>query len=206
MPTKINDMIDYFGLQESEKVRWNERIRTEKEGIYIVSTSETPDSNSRLFDKMPISNEIINRWINKVNGFELDGKLTFDNVKIIERLSQFWLPDENILYIGKAPIRRNGKGLGNRVNEFYKTNYGDRRPHAGGHWLKALEVLNDLYIHYVLCNNSGEIEIDMLEYFINNVSIKSKAILRDKDLMLPYGNLELRKGQIKKHGLRGMKK
>jgi hypothetical protein len=206
MPTTINDLVEYFDLKKSNCVKWGENIPTEEEGIYIISLFKDPKLNIGTLDKIPISEEIMNKWIKKVNGFKLDKKLTFDKEKIIDRLSEFWLPDENIIYIGKAPKRNNGKGIGNRVKEFYNTDYGEKRPHAGGHWIKSLTVLKDCYVHYILCEKSGEVEVKLLKYFIDNVSDKSKKILRDKELMLPFGNLELIKGQIKKHGLGKMKK
>lgn len=206
MATTINELIKYFNLPKSKMVQWNEKIPTEKEGIYIVSLSGDPGLNNGILNTIPISKDIIDKWIKKVNGFEIDKELTFDRDKIVERLSQFWLPDESIIYIGKASIRSNGNGIGNRVKEFYNTDYGEKRPHAGGHWIKALTVLNKLKVHYILCDNSGEIEIKLLKYFIDNVSGESKQILRDKELMLPFGNLELKKGQIKNHGLGKMKK
>ncbi len=206
MPTTINELIEKFDLPKSKVVKWNETIPTEREGIYIVSLSKDPKINSGTLDEIPISTNTINKWIKKVNGFELDKILTFDKDFIIERLSEFWLPDENIVYIGKAPIRSNGKGIGNRVKEFYKTEYGEKKPHAGGHWIKSLSNLSDLYVHYILCDNSGDIEIRLLKQFIDNVSDRSKIKLRDKELMLPFANLELKKGQIKKHGLGKMKK
>jgi hypothetical protein len=206
MPTTINELIEHFDLTKSKRVQWGEKIPTEGEGIYIVSLSKDAELNNETLDKIPVSKEILDEWVKKVNGFKLDKVLTFDKDKIIDRLSQFWLPDENIIYIGKAPLRKNGKGIGNRVKEFYNTDYGEKRPHAGGHWIKALTVLNDFNVHYILCDNSGEIEIKLLKYFIDHVSYKSKKILKDKELMLPFGNLELKKGQIKKHGLGKMKK
>ncbi len=214
MPTTINELIEKFKLPKSEVVKWGKPIPTKKEGIYIVSLSEDPEKNGGIRDDIPISPDIIDKWIKKRKGFKLDGVCTCDKDLIIERLSQFWFPDENILYIGKAP-----KGIRNRVEAFYKTEYGERSPHAGGHWIKSLSNLNDLlYVHYVLCDNSGEIEIDkieieLLEFFIKNVSGKSKSRLRDREKkwMLPFGNLELRnlelkKRHIKNHGLGNMKK
>lgn len=206
MPTTINQLTSNFNLPEVNKVKWNERIPIEKEGVYIVSLSDNPDCNNGIIKEIPISETIIKKWIKKVNGFELDKIKTFDSKKIIERLSQFWLPDENIIYIGKAPVRSNGKGIGNRVNEFYKTDYGKKRPHAGGHWIKSLTILKDTYVYYTTTLNSGEIEINLLNYFCENISDSTKKILRDKELTLPFGNLELKKGQIKKHGLGKMKR
>ena len=155
---------------------------------------------------LSISRDIIRKWIKKVDGFEIDKIKTFDPDKVIERLSQFWLPDENILYIGKAPKRSSGNGIGNRVREYYKTDYGEKRPHAGGHWLKSLTILDELFVYYTACENPGRIEEGMLRFFCNNVSEATISILRDKVLPLPFANLQLRRGQVKNHGLGKMKK
>jgi hypothetical protein len=205
MPTIVSQLISDFNLQRVERVKWGERIHTEAQGIYIVSLSSDPSQNSGLKETAPISKSIIQDWIKKVDGFEIDKQKTYDADKIIRRMSEFWLPDENILYIGKAPLRQNKKGIGNRVNEYYKTKYGEKRPHAGGHWLKALSILNNTYVYYTPCSQPGDVETNLLQHFINNVSEKTLDLLRDKDLSLPFGNLELRKRQAKNHGLGKMK-
>lgn len=206
MSLTINKLIQEFDLPPVKKVKWGEQIDTEKEGIYIVSLSDNPNSNSRDIKDFPISKEILRNWVDKVNGFEIDKNKTFDVDLIAARLSEFWLPDENILYIGKAPKRKNGKALGNRVREFYRTEYGEKKPHAGGHWLKSLNQLDDLFVYYTTCENPDEIELELLSFFGKNVSNDTKKILRDKELLLPFANIELRKGQRKKHGLGKMKK
>ena len=154
----------------------------------------------------PISEEIIKKWINKVNGFEIDKQMTFDSDIVIERLSKFWLPDENILYIGKGPKRSSGKALDNRINEYYKTEYGEKRPHAGGHWIKSLSNLDDLFVYAIPCDDPGVVEIKMLEYFINNVSYIPQNQFLDLNLCLPFANLQLTPRRKKKHGLGKMKK
>lgn len=52
-----------------------------------------------------------------------------------DRLATFWLPDEVVLYIGLA-----GASVRKRVRQYYRTPLGDKRPHAGGWWLKTLTV------------------------------------------------------------------
>ena len=51
-----------------------------------------------------------------------------------------------------------------------------------------------------------EIEEGMLRFFCNNVLDATRSILRDKELPLPFANLQLRRGQVKNHGLGKMKK
>ena len=206
MPTTVNQLSDSYNLPLAKRVKWNERISTQDEGIYIVSMSEESGRNNGILNNPPISRDIIRKWIKKVDGFEIDKIKTFDPDKVIERLSQFWLPDENILYIGKAPKRSSGTGIGTRVREYYNTDYGEKSPHAGGHWLKSLTILHELFVYYTTCEDPGIIEKDMLRFFCNDVSEATISNLKDKELPLPFANLQLRRGQVKNHGLGKMKK
>lgn len=205
MPQTINDLITNLNLPSIMKVKWNESIPTEKEGIYIVSLSNSPDANNGILNKCPISESILKKWIKKVGGFQMDNKLTFNIEIISERLSQFWLSDENILYVGKAPKRKNGNGIGNRLREYYRTEFGENKPHAGGHWLKLLNNINELFVYYTTCQNSGDIELEILKRFCENVSKTTKKLLRDPLLPLPFANLEFKRGLRKNHGLKKMK-
>jgi len=206
MPTTVNKLFENYKLPSAKKVKWNEKPPTENEGVYIVSLSDDPERNNGTQKNPPISRDIIKKWIFKVDGFELDKIKTFDPDKIIERLSQFWLPDENILYIGKANKRSNGTGIGTRVSEYYNTDYGENSPHAGGHWLKSLTILDKLFVYYATCEEPGIIEEHMLRFFCNNVSEATISNLKDKKLPLPFANLRLNPRQTKTHGLRKMKK
>ena len=123
MPTTINEMLKAFQLPQAKGVQWGEPITCQDEGIYIVSLSNNPNANDGIMKEAPISKPVIQKWLQKVDGFELDKKHTDDPDEIINRLSQFWLPDENIIYIGKAPKRKNKQGIGKGVNEFYKTEF-----------------------------------------------------------------------------------
>jgi len=206
MPVSVNTIAAHVNLNNVKSVNWGATIQSQEEGVYIISLSEDPSMNHGTLDACPLSVDIIRNWLDKVGGFELDGIRTFNEQKIAKRLSEFWLPDENILYIGKAPKRSNNKGIGNRVKEFYRTDYGEAKPHAGGHWLKALKNLNELYVYYAETPNSGTVEMMMLNYFCDHVSRKTLDLLRDRELPLPFANLELIKGKRKKHGLNKMKK
>jgi hypothetical protein len=206
MPTTIEHLRDEFNLPVFNKVSWGEPIPTNDEGVYIVSLSDSPTYNSGLQADAPISAQIIRQWLEKTGGFKLDGKSTCNSSEVIQRIAQFWFPDESILYIGKAPKRSNGNGLRNRVNEYYKTEYGDRRPHAGGHWIKAISILEESFVYYTMCSDPSSVEEELLKYFCENTSKTSRSIIRDPKLALPFANLQLKPGQIKSHGLSGMKK
>lgn len=108
------------------------------------------------------------------------------------------MPDETILYIGKA-----GTSLNRRVRQYYNTNLGDSKPHAGGHWIKTLDVINDLNIYWT--SSEGEraqdVEERFLKIFVQNVSYQSKKELFDPEHPFPFANLEFPKGTRKNHGL-----
>ena len=206
MPTTIAILENEFDLSAFKRVSWGESITTNGEGVYIVSLSDNPKINSGLQADAPISTQIIKHWLEKTGGFRLDGKSTHNSSDVIQRIAQFWLPDESILYIGKAPKRANGNGLRNRVNEYYKTEYGEKRPHAGGHWIKALSILEESFVYYTVCSDPGKVEEELLNYFCKNTSKTTRKIIRDPELALPFANLQLKPGQIKHHGLSAMKK
>lgn len=206
MPTTIKQLVAEAGLPFStiNMVKWNTPIDSKKEGIYIISLSENEELN-RTIEEIPLSTTILESWIKKLDYFIIDKIKTKDTNTIKERLSEFWIPDENILYIGKAPLRKVGGGIGNRVQEYYNTAIGERKPHAGGHWIKMLENLNDLYIFYIECEHSHIHEANMLAKFGELVSDNIRERLEAKGPILPFANLENGSKERKKHGLKHMK-
>lgn len=205
MPITVKEIIEKVGLNPAliRKTKWGEQVNSTKSGIYIVSLSENPSENNTLYN-CPISMPALKAWINKMNGFKLDGVMTKDAGIISKRIAKFWIKDENILYIGKTNDK---KGLKSRVNRFYKHIAGDRTPHAGGHWLKILNNLEQLYVYYIECKDSKRIESLMLDnIFSKALSEESKQQLVGTEPMLPFGNLEDGRKIRKKHGLCHMKK
>ncbi len=203
MSNSIQNLIKDLNYTNLGCVRWNTKIDNQDEGIYIISLTKDINTNFAL-EECPISENIVRMWTEKVNGFIIDGEKSFDFETLKTRFSKYWLCDENIIYIGKANKRANSKGLGNRVSEFYRTEFGERKPHAGGHWIKLLENLNDLYVHHFNCKNPEIIEIKLLEKFQMNASEKTKLMF-ENDILLPFANLELGKSVRKKHNLKNMK-
>jgi hypothetical protein len=119
-------------------------------------------------------------------------------LQLRDRLNQFWLSDESILYIGQT---ESSKGIKGRVSQYYRTELGERRPHAGGHLLKTLSILNQLFVHYFPDNTPILTEENLLRTFVKHVSKQTLTNLWDKNLPLPFANLELEKGNIKNHGI-----
>jgi hypothetical protein len=108
------------------------------------------------------------------------------------------LPDETILYIGKA-----GTSLNTRVNQFYNHILGNSKPHRGGHWLKTLDNLADLNIYLTATHDepAHEVESRCLKIFIDNVSTETREKLVDPMNPFPFANLEFPKGVKKNHNL-----
>ena len=200
MPTTINNLLNKAGLDKSQlkTVKWGQRLDSSSIGIYIVSTSGLPNENTNLHDNAPIDEIILRSWLDKVGTLQLDGKQNPTIKDLKNRLNNFWLPDENIIYIGQT---ESGGGLKSRVNQYYRTDLGERKPHAGGHWIKILKTLNQLYVHYIPTQKPNDTEEELLRYFIEQVSDKSKQKLFDPTLPIPFANLELERGNRKKHGI-----
>jgi hypothetical protein len=114
----------------------------------------------------------------------------------MDRISRFWIPDEAILYMGKATK------LSTRLPAYYRTSIGKRSPHSGGFFLKLLSNLDQLWVHYAECNDPETAEDRMLRRFCENVSQVSRIALHDYSHPFPFANLEWPKGTFKAHGLR----
>lgn len=203
MPITVNELVEKVGLnpKKIKKVEWGIPVDTQMEGVYIVSLSSDPDENITM--KRPRLNiDLLKEWIEKREYFILDGIKCYANdiFSISNRLSKFWLHDENILYIGKA------SNLHDRIGALYRHKVGKRSPHAGGHWIKLLSNLHNLYLYYIECPNSEKIEKNMMTIFGLSVSEESKKQLSGTSVILPFANLEDGNKIRKKHGLGHMKK
>ena len=110
-------------------------------------------------------------------------------------LSEFWLSDESTLYIGKT------SSLRNRVRGYYKTPLGDRRPHAGGHWIKTLSLLSETFVYYAESPDPEHAESRLIQAFVTRVSSSTKHRLRDAEHPFPFANLEFPRGNRKDHGI-----
>lgn len=194
----VLQLFNKFDITEFQCVKWGTTFAEKKQGIYVVSTSSDPLQHLGLSARPDFDDQQIDFWINSLSDFKVDGRrAVMDNVK--GRLSHFWLPDESILYIGKAPTRKNGSGISKRVIEYYSTIIGKRRPHAGGQWIKVLKNIDRLTVYYGACDKPGEIELKMLGFFMKNVSEITLERLHDKKLPLPFANIKFTGN--KNHGL-----
>jgi hypothetical protein len=199
MASSINQLVESVGLSSARArvTKWNNEVESSSIGIYFLSPSNDPNSASSLYPNAPIDENILNFWIKKVPTIKIDGKpATVEKLKL--RLESFWLPDENILYIGQT---ESGKGLKGRIKQYYDTELGERKPHAGGHWIKTLTILKDLFVHYIPCQHPQDKEKKIMRQFVSHVSESTLEKLYDPNLPLPFANLELERGYRKNHGI-----
>lgn len=199
MPVSPKDLIERAGYRLTGSVPWGTRPRSSNGGVYVVSLSADAGSSAGL-SSAPVSTAKVAAWIARLPAFQLDGQPTPLPDAVIARLVSFWLPDESILYIGKAT------SLANRVGQYFRTPLGDRSPHAGGHWIKTLDVLERTTIHYadVLDAAPDAVEAQMMGVFRDSVSPESMARHPQPALMIPFANLEGPGGR-RAHGLAGTK-
>lgn len=200
MGTKVAEIFGHFDLTINGQVKWNEEVFSNKCGVYVIAL--TSDKNEIETLSEPLFNDsAIDNWIKLVaatNKSILVDKKQATTGLLKERLSKFWLPDETIVYIGKAgPTKK--RTLKKRVNEFYETKLGCNKKHAGGHWLNTLKNINALNIFY--SETDPSIEEKMIEYFRLNVSEKTKERLLDQENCFPFANKEKNKSERKKHGI-----
>jgi hypothetical protein len=196
MPTTVSQLFCSSKINLTGRVKWGERVPSRETGVYVVSLSADSTLNAGILASAPISLEAILLWISRVPKIELDGLRDPEPEAIAKRLSEFWLPDENIVYIGMTDAK-----LVDRVGEYYATELGDRSPHAGGHWIKTLSNLKSLYIYFAECSMSEIAEGLLIKTFINGVSDATRSGLLDPKRPFPFANLAYPKGNRKKHGI-----
>ena len=184
------ELLRSVGLLADGPVRWGNPVRVGGPGVYIVEMA-TPLKSA------PVDHTIVGRWIEHVPGLSLEGARPTPR-ELAVRLGEFWLPDETVLYIGMTNL-----SIGGRVGAFIKTPLGDRRPHAGGHWLKTLTVLPELRVWWAPTSAPEEYEDALLSAFAQGISAAAKAGLRDASVLLPFGNLQTATNERKQHGIRG---
>jgi hypothetical protein len=197
MPTSVLKLENQFSLNYLRTIKWGSPIIENANGIYIISTNKDKAYLPKSITNLTFNESQLETWLTNAPNVDLYGLHPSKN-RLKEHLNGFWLSDESILYIGKAEKQT----LSDRVSQFYNHKVGKKSPHKGGYWFKLLSNTNDAYIHLFSTQDSNKIEELLLMYFIANVSEISKQNLIDKELCLPFANLQLRSGIIKNHGLR----
>jgi transcription elongation factor GreA len=184
------ELLRSVGLLADGPVRWGNPIRVGGPGVYLVELAAP-------LKTAPVDHTLVAHWIERVPGLTLDGARPTQR-ELAVRMGEFWLPDETVVYVGMTNL-----SIGGRVGAFVKTALGDRRPHAGGHWLKTLTVLSDLRVWWAPTSAPEEYEDALLSAFAQGVSAEAAAALRDRTVVLPWANLQSATDERKQHGIKG---
>ena len=196
MPSAVADIFSAADLQPAGVVQWGLLIPERSAGVYVVSVSEDVHAIVDAPTAFLADEAALRQWLAVRPELLLDGSRPEPAARA-DRLACFWLADKVVVYIGLAASLR-GRGRG-----YYNTPLGARRPHAGGHFLKTLSRLEDLFVHYAPTPDLATAEEQMLRHFCQNVSSQTRAALPDPQLPLPFANLEFPRGRRKPHGLTG---
>lgn len=200
MTVTVSDLLDSVDLQPQGRILWSEmnswlrRSRSTSPGVYFVSLSKSPDSIHDTIPTAPICLKAVQNWINRVPNLKIDGHRPISPEEIVLRLQEFWLPNENILYLG------NSGNIKRRIGNLTSHEMGDRSSHRGGHWIRLLSNLDDLYIHYAYTSNQSNTAKKLLEEIKTKVYKDIDKNSRVASCAIPFANID-GPGCRKKHGL-----
>lgn len=178
------------GLLVDGPGQWGRPLAAPGPGVFAIElTAPLPSA--------PIELTRVGKWIERVETLRLDGARPTSKA-LAARLAAFWLPSQTVLYIGSSDA-----SIGRRVAAMARTELGDRRPYAGGHWLKTLRSLDGLRIWWAPTDATEEYEDAVLEAFAEQVSDAERSALPDREVVLPFANLRRPDGQRKATGVTG---
>ncbi len=171
---------------------WGRPVPSGRPGVYVVEWPEArPDA--------PIELTLVGKWLERLPGLRLDGHRPTTR-ELAARLHDFWLPGQVVAFVGMTT-----GGLGSRLASLYRTPLGDRRPYAGGHWLKTLRGLDRTRVWWAETGAPEEYEDALLGAFAASVDASPEAAPRlpDRAVILPFANLRTATGTSKAHGVTG---
>jgi transcription elongation factor GreA len=178
------------GLMADGPAVWGRPVQAQGPGVFVVEAPAPLPS-------APIELTRVGKWIERVEGLRLDGEVPTSKA-LAARIGSFWLPSQTVLYIGTSDA-----SVARRVAAMAKTELGDRRPAAGGHWLKTLRSLDGLKVWWAATAATEEYEDALLAAFAAGVPETDLAGLPDRSVVLPWANLRRPTGERKATGLKG---
>lgn len=186
---RADALFNAVGLSIDGSTRWGGSLSAGRPGVYVVQW-DLPLSTA------PIDMATLNAWIKRVPTLRLDGQVPTAEA-LVDRLAEYWIPDETILYVGLS-----SRAIGTRVSAYYRTPLGDARPHAGGHWLKALsDYETHAIVRWAHTADFSALERRLLNVFADQASASAGHIAFDP--IMPFANLVLPGGTRKSHGISG---
>ncbi|MET1231405.1 MAG: transcription elongation factor GreA [Candidatus Limnocylindrales bacterium] len=188
-PLGAPDLLRSVGLIVDGPAAWGTRVRSSGPGVYVIELPSAPES-------APVDFDAIGRWLDRVPGLTIDGAVPTGR-ELAARLHRFWLPGQPVLYIGMSAV-----SIGARLDAFARTPLGDRKPHAGGYWLKALSGLERLRVWWSETDAAEEYQDALLDAFSAGVPTEVATEL-EATVVLPFANLQAPDGRRKEHGIKG---
>jgi hypothetical protein len=140
-------------------------------------------------------------WGYRQDTITVDGEAASADA-LIKRLATVWLPDETVVYIGKATILRS------RVKDYIRTPLGGtsrHHGHMGGNWAHALAA--PLWLHFAVTENPHRCEKRLLKAFHASTTSASwerhSRISLDASRMLPFANMKCWNDRRRSNGIEG---
>ncbi|MEX1171997.1 MAG: transcription elongation factor GreA [Chloroflexota bacterium] len=178
------------GLLADGPLPWGRPVPARVPGVFII---ELP----RPLPTAPIEVTRVGKWLERVPDLRLDGTRPTTKA-LVARIASFWLPGQVVLYIGATTTSISG-----RVAAVERTVLGDRRPTAGGHWLKVLTTLPTTRVWWAATDAVEEYEDALLSAFADAMEPTDRAGLPDEALILPFANLRRPTGERRATGITG---
>lgn len=190
LDTNAASLLRSVGLLADGPAVWGRPVPAQGPGIFVI---ELPAPLASA----PLDLSRVGKWIERVETLRLDGERPASRA-LASRLGSFWLPSQTVLYIGSS-----GASVGRRVAAIARTELGDRRPAAGGHWIKTLRTLDGVKVWWAPTAATEEYEDALLTAFATGVPDAERAALPDSTIVLPWANLRKPTGERKPAGLTG---
>jgi transcription elongation factor GreA len=188
-PTTAAMLFREVGLLADGPSPWGRPVSARGPGLFVVELgSPLPTA--------PIELTTVGKWLERVPDLRLDGERPSSRA-LAARLASFWLPSQTVLYIGATD------SLGARIAAIEATVLGDRRPHAGGHWLRTLRLPATTRVWWAATGAVEEYEDALLTAFADGVSSEERQRTPDPDVVLPFANQRRPTGERRRTGLTG---
>ena len=182
------DLLRSVGLMADGPVVWGRPLPARRGGVFVV---ELPEARATA----PIELTRVGKWLERVPDLRLDGARPTSRALAV-RLAAFWVPSARVLYVGSTD-----GSIGGRIEAIRNTVLGDRRPHAGGHWLHTLLGLERARVWWAPTDAAEEYEDGVLGAFAESVPDAERLALPDQTIILPFANLRTPTGERKATGL-----
>lgn len=188
MPVTVSELFSTVDLSPQGPVPWGcKDLPDNHGGVYVVSLCDDLKQKGIPRPDIPICKDAIDTWLKSGKKFKINDETP--TVELVAKyFEEFWLPNENILYIGQT-----SQNLRKRVSSYYRHKLGNSSPHSGGQWIHALSILDNTFVYFAKCSKLEEIETKMLLYFALKVAQTSEAQNIDNCKLLPFANLQLNK-------------